>query len=110
MNCDWVQENISLYLYNELADDARHELEQHLHRCTDCAAELSAQQELAYLFVTHDLGTVRRIADRVLVMQAGRIVEQGPTARIFAAPEHPYTAALLAAAPDLAQLLAGGTP
>ena len=45
MNCDWVQENISLYLYNELADDARHELEQHLHRCTDCAAELSAQQE-----------------------------------------------------------------
>ncbi len=45
MNCDWVQENISLYLYNELADDARHELEQHLHRCTDCAAELAAQQE-----------------------------------------------------------------
>jgi hypothetical protein len=40
-----VQENIGLYLYNELADDARHELEQHLHRCTDCAAELSAQQE-----------------------------------------------------------------
>ena len=45
MNCDWVQENISLYLYNELADDARHELEQHLQRCTDCAAELSAQRE-----------------------------------------------------------------
>jgi putative zinc finger protein/HEAT repeat protein len=45
MNCDWVQENISLYLYNELADDARHELEQHIHRCKDCAAELAAQQE-----------------------------------------------------------------
>ncbi len=45
MNCDWVQENISLYLYNELADDARHELEQHLQRCSNCAAELSAQQE-----------------------------------------------------------------
>ena len=45
MNCDWVRENICLYLYNELADDARHELEQHLHRCTGCAAELAAQQE-----------------------------------------------------------------
>ena len=74
----------------------------------DLLAGLSARQELAYLFVTHDLGTVRRIADRVLVMQAGKIVEEGPTARIFAAPEHPYTAALLAAAPDLAQVLAGG--
>jgi hypothetical protein len=45
MNCDWVQQNISLYLYNELADDARHELEQHLHRCKNCAAELASQQE-----------------------------------------------------------------
>ena len=45
MNCDWVQENICLYLYNELADDARHEVEQHIHRCTNCAAELAAQQE-----------------------------------------------------------------
>jgi len=45
MNCDWVQQNVSLYLYNELADDARHELEQHLRRCKDCAAELAAQQE-----------------------------------------------------------------
>ena len=45
MNCDWVQENICLYLYNELADDARHELEQHIRRCSDCAAELAAQQE-----------------------------------------------------------------
>ncbi len=49
MNCDWVQENIGLYLYNELADDARHELEQHLHRCKDCAAELVAQQEFQVL-------------------------------------------------------------
>jgi len=45
MNCDWVQQNVSLYLYNELADDARHELEQHLQRCKACAAELAAQQE-----------------------------------------------------------------
>jgi len=45
MNCDWVQQNVSLYLYNELADDARHELEQHIRRCKDCAAELAAQQD-----------------------------------------------------------------
>jgi anti-sigma factor RsiW len=45
MNCDWVQENICLYLYNELADDERHELEQHLRRCDKCATELAAQQE-----------------------------------------------------------------
>jgi anti-sigma factor RsiW len=41
MNCDWVRENIALYLYNELADDARHELEQHAARCGQCAAELA---------------------------------------------------------------------
>ena len=45
MNCDWVQQNVSLYLYNELADDARHELEQHIQRCKACAGELAAQQE-----------------------------------------------------------------
>jgi len=45
MNCDWVQENVGLYLYNELADDARHELEQHIQRCKACAGELVAQQE-----------------------------------------------------------------
>ena len=45
MNCDWVQENICLYLYNELADDARYELEQHIQRCQDCATELAAQQQ-----------------------------------------------------------------
>jgi len=45
MNCEWVRQNITLYLYNELADDARHELEQHVTRCQDCAAELAGQQE-----------------------------------------------------------------
>ncbi len=44
MNCDWVQQNITLYLYSELADDAHHELEQHIARCTACADELAAQQ------------------------------------------------------------------
>jgi len=45
MNCDWVQQNICLYLYDELADDARHEVEQHIRRCSSCAVELAAQQE-----------------------------------------------------------------
>jgi len=44
MNCDWVRENITLYLYNELADDARHELEGHAGRCAECAAELQAMR------------------------------------------------------------------
>jgi len=42
MNCDWVRENIPLYLYDELADDARHELEGHVERCSGCSAELQA--------------------------------------------------------------------
>src|SRR3989442_1913680 len=42
MKCEWVQENVLLYIYNELPDDARYELEQHIARCNDCAAELKA--------------------------------------------------------------------
>src|SRR6202035_5084760 len=45
MKCEWVRENIVLQVYSELADDARHELEQHVARCGDCAAELKAEQE-----------------------------------------------------------------
>jgi hypothetical protein len=45
MNCEWVQQNTTLYLYNELADDARHELEQHIARCPACTAELAEQQQ-----------------------------------------------------------------
>jgi len=45
MNCEWVQQNITLYLYDELGDDGRHELEQHVARCRDCAAEVAAQRE-----------------------------------------------------------------
>lgn len=45
MKCDWVKENIFLYVYNELPDDARYELEQHLARCTDCTAELKATRK-----------------------------------------------------------------
>ncbi len=54
---------------------------------------------MSLLFITHDLGIVRKIADRVCVMKDGRIVEHGPVERVFAAPEHPYTRALLAAEP-----------
>jgi hypothetical protein len=45
MKCEWVRENVTLHVYGELADDARHELEQHIARCADCAAELKAEQE-----------------------------------------------------------------
>jgi microcin C transport system ATP-binding protein len=61
--------------------------------------ELKRSEGLSLLFITHDLGIVRRIADRVCVMKDGEIVEQGPTAEIFANPQHPYTQKLLAAEP-----------
>ena len=61
--------------------------------------DLQTRYGMAMLFITHDLGIVRRLADDVAVMQRGRIVEAGPAARIFSAPEHPYTRALLAAEP-----------
>ena len=63
----------------------------------DLLADLKRAEGLSLLFITHDLGIVRRIADRVCVMQGGEIVEQGPTADIFANPQHPYTQKLLAA-------------
>jgi peptide/nickel transport system ATP-binding protein len=69
-------------------------------------AELSRELDVAYLFVTHDLGVVRAICHRVLVMQAGRIVEEGATEQVFGAPQHAYTRTLLAATPDLARALA----
>jgi dipeptide transport system ATP-binding protein len=61
--------------------------------------DLQAEFELAYLFISHDLGVVRHIADEVMVMYLGRTVEHGAKETIFAGPRHPYTRALLASTP-----------
>lgn len=63
----------------------------------DLLADLKRSENLSMLFISHDLNIVRRIADRVCVMQGGEIVEQGPADQIFANPQHPYTRKLLAA-------------
>ena len=62
-------------------------------------ADLKRDEKMSLLFITHDLGIVRRFADRVCVMKDGLIVEAGPTAELFANPRHPYTRKLLAAEP-----------
>jgi peptide/nickel transport system ATP-binding protein len=64
-------------------------------------ADLQGERSLTYLFITHDLAVVRYFATRVAVMYLGRIVELGPTERIFTEPRHPYTKALLASVPSL---------
>jgi hypothetical protein len=80
MKCEWVTENITLHVYGELADDARHELEQHVARCADCAAELKAAQEF------HDLLSEERAAEptpnlvaaaRMNLQEALETAEQG---------------------------------
>ncbi|MCC5993353.1 MAG: ABC transporter ATP-binding protein [Rhodobacteraceae bacterium] len=62
---------------------------------------LQSDLGLAYMFITHDLATVRAIADDVVVMQKGRIVEQGPKAQLFAPPHEPYTELLLSSVPEM---------
>ena len=63
--------------------------------------EIQATTGLAIIFITHDFGVVARMCDRVAVMYAGRIVEQGPVKEIFDHPSHPYTEALIASVPKL---------
>ena len=80
MKCEWVIENITLHVYGELADDARHELEQHVARCADCAAELKSAQEF------HDLLSEERASEptpnlvaaaRMKLQEALETAEQG---------------------------------
>ncbi|PHP28192.1 ABC transporter ATP-binding protein [Limimaricola cinnabarinus] len=62
---------------------------------------LQEERGLSYMFITHDLATVRAIADHVVVMQGGEVVEQGPRDEMFAPPHHPYTETLLASVPQM---------
>ena len=66
-------------------------------------ARLRDERDLGVLFVSHDLGSVAGIADRVVVLYRGRVVEEGPTARVILEPRHPYTRLLLGSAPTLAR-------
>jgi peptide/nickel transport system ATP-binding protein len=62
---------------------------------------LREELALTYLFISHDLGVIRHLSDRVIVMYLGRIVEMGPTSEVYAKPNHPYTAALIAEVPRI---------
>jgi peptide/nickel transport system ATP-binding protein len=67
--------------------------------------DVQASSGCSFLYISHDLTTVRFLADRVAVMYLGRIVEEGPGGQVFSDPRHPYTRALLDSAPDLRRLL-----
>jgi oligopeptide/dipeptide ABC transporter ATP-binding protein len=72
-------------------------------RILELLDRLRVQRDLAIVFVTHDLAVINRVASRVALMYAGRILEQGPTAAVLARPHHPYTARLLASQPRIDQ-------
>jgi peptide/nickel transport system ATP-binding protein len=63
-------------------------------------SELREREGLSFLYITHDVASARYIADRVLVLYAGHLVEEGPTEKVIARPKHPYTQLLLSAVPD----------
>src|SRR5438128_3092032 len=80
MKCEWVQENILLYVYNELADDARYELEQHVARCADCAAELKASRRFNAVisqFPVEEPPANLLAASRMRLQEALETAEQG---------------------------------
>jgi peptide/nickel transport system ATP-binding protein len=64
-------------------------------------AELQTKRRVSYIFISHDLGTVRYLSDRIAVLYLGRLMEIGPAERVFSGPHHPYTEALLSAVPTL---------
>jgi peptide/nickel transport system ATP-binding protein len=64
-------------------------------------AELQGREQVTYLFISHDLGVVRYLSDRIAVLYLGRVQEYGPAETVFAGPHHPYTEALLSAVPSL---------
>ncbi|MGW0201879.1 ABC transporter ATP-binding protein, partial [Nonomuraea sp. NPDC003201] len=67
----------------------------------DLLAEIQAEYGTAMLFISHDLGVVHHVSDRVLVMKDGRVVEEGDVTEVFTRPRHPYTRELVAAVPRL---------
>ena len=73
----------------------------------DLLRELQSRRKLAYLFISHDLKVVRALANHILVMRDGRVVEEGDAERLFAAPSSDYTRALFAAAFDIETVDAG---
>jgi len=70
-------------------------------------ADLQTSAQVSYVFISHDLGVVRYLSDRIAVLYLGRIMEIGPAEDVFNGPHHPYTEALLSAVPDLADLHGG---
>ncbi|MDR0253016.1 MAG: ABC transporter ATP-binding protein [Brucellaceae bacterium] len=76
----------------------------------DLIKDLQKEEGMAVLFITHDMGVVAEIADRTIVMLHGNIVESDDTAALFAAPEHPYTRALLSAVPKLGSMKGENAP
>lgn len=80
MNCNWVQQNVVLYVYDELADDARHELEQHIARCRDCAAEVESTRKFRAEFAqfpSQDPSPSFLAASRMRLQEALETAEQG---------------------------------
>jgi peptide/nickel transport system ATP-binding protein len=69
----------------------------------DLLAELQDELGVSYLFISHDLGVIHHMSDRILVMKDGRVVESGSASEVFERPEHPYTQRLLTALPRLSQ-------
>ena len=64
-------------------------------------ADLQSRERVTYLFISHDLGVVRYLSDRIAVLYLGRVMEYGPAETVFSGPHHPYTEALLSAVPSL---------